>query len=164
MNNLSQLYNISLCENEKSEINIQNNEILDWNSYFMQIAHVIKLKSKDPKRKVGSILVSIKNNRIISTGFNGLPPKSYDFIDWNNRDLIKKIVIHAEMNCILFSNILERNVQDLVLYVTVSPCKDCIKIIASAGIKTVIYDEEYKDIKEVLDICMFFNIKLEKNK
>lgn len=132
---------------------------MNWNEYFINIAKIIALKSKDKKRQVGAILVSEKNNRILSTGYNGLPANTNDNIDWNNRELVHSMIIHAEMNCILYAN---NKYENSILYSTLSPCKDCIKIIAAAKIKKIIYLEEYKDLLISKELCKKFNIELVK--
>jgi len=132
---------------------------MDWNTYFMNIAKMIALKSKDTKKQVGAILVSLSNNRIISSGYNGLPSGINDNIDWNDRDLVHSMIIHAEMNCILYA---ENKFENSILYSTLSPCKDCIKIIAAAKIKKVIYLDEYKDISISKKLCNKFGIELVK--
>jgi dCMP deaminase len=130
---------------------------MNWNEYFINIAKIISLKSKDKKRQVGAILVSEKDNRILSTGYNGLPANIDDNIDWNNRELVHSMIIHAEMNCILYAN---NKYENSILYSTLSPCKDCIKIIAAAKIKKIIYLEEYKDLNISKELCKKFNIDL----
>jgi dCMP deaminase len=130
---------------------------MNWNEYFINIAKIISLKSKDKKRQVCAILVSEKDNRILSTGYNGLPSNINDNIDWNNRELVHSMIIHAEMNCILYAN---NKYENSILYSTLSPCKDCIKIIAAAKIKKIIYLEEYKDLNISKELCKKFNIDL----
>ena len=130
---------------------------MNWNEYFINIAKIISLKSKDKKRQVGAILVSENDNRILSTGYNGLPANTNDNIDWSNRELVHSMIIHAEMNCILYAN---NKYENSILYSTLSPCKDCIKIIAAAKIKKIIYLEEYKDLSISQDLCKKFNIEL----
>jgi dCMP deaminase len=129
---------------------------MNWHSYFMNLAYNISLKSKD-KKKVGAILVSSINNRIISTGYNGLPAGINDNIDWTNRELVHSMIIHAEMNCILYSN---NKFENSILYCTLSPCKDCIKIIAAAKINKVIYHTKYRDFDLVQNLANTFNIEL----
>lgn len=130
---------------------------MNWNEYFMNIAKMVALKSKDIKRQVGAILVSQNDNRILSTGYNGLPSNIDDNIDWHNRNLVHSIIIHAEMNCILYAS---SKFENSILYSTLSPCKDCIKIIAAAKIKKIIYLDEYKDINISKELCKIFNIEL----
>jgi deoxycytidylate deaminase/frataxin-like iron-binding protein CyaY len=74
-----------------------------WNMYFMKIAEVVKIRSND-FHKVGAVLVSMVDNRIISTGYNSLRAGIDDMnIDWTNRELINDTVIHAEMNAIIYA-------------------------------------------------------------
>lgn len=128
---------------------------ISFESYFMNIAEEVKKRSPDPSRQVGAVLVS--NNRIVSTGYNGLPSGINDTIDWKDRDFIHSVVIHAETNAILYA---ESKFESTKMYITTSPCKDCIKLIASAGVKKVYYREEYRDIEKVKDLCLFFHIDL----
>lgn len=130
---------------------------MDWDTYFMNIAKMVSLKSKDKKRQVGAVLISLSNNRIISSGYNGLPSGINDNIDWNNRELVHSMIIHAEMNCILYA---KNKFENSILYSTLSPCKDCIKIIAAAKIKKVIFLDEYKDILISKKLCNKFGIEL----
>lgn len=127
----------------------------------MNIAKMISLKSKDTKKQVGCVLVSLNNNRIISTGYNGLPAGINDNIDWSNRKLVHSMIIHAEMNCIIYAN---NKYENSILYSTLSPCKDCIKIIAAAKIKKVVYLHDYKDLEISKQLCDRFSIELIKFK
>jgi deoxycytidylate deaminase len=128
-----------------------------WNMYFMKIAEVVKIRSND-FHKVGAVLVSMVDNRIISTGYNSLRSGMDDLnIDWTNRELINDTVIHAEMNAIIYA---QSKFEDAILYTTMSPCKACLKIISSTKIKKVIYKHEYRDIKEVKKLSQLLNIEL----
>lgn len=129
---------------------------ISFNDYFMKIAHQVKLRSPDITQ-VGAVIVSIKNNTITSTGYNGTPRHCNDDINWNNRELVRSIIIHAEMNAILYA---QSRFEDSVMYITMSPCSQCIKLIAAANIKKIYYDIEYKDISTVIDLCKYFNIEL----
>jgi dCMP deaminase len=134
---------------------------ITWDHYFMQMAEVVKLRSPDPRRKVGSVLVNKIDNHLISTGYNGLVSGSNDKIDWNNRELVYSLILHAEVNCILHARNLSKN-ETLKMYITTSPCKECIKILASMNIKEIYYKDEYRDIQLVEEICNFYNINLVK--
>ena len=131
----------------------------DWDSYFMNIADVVKTRSPD-RTKVGAVLVSLKDHRIISTGYNalsaGIDEKN---IDWSNRELVYKLIIHAELNVLLYS---QSKFEDAILYCTLSPCKDCVKLLSATKIKKVIYKDEYKDFEHSKELCDFFGIELEK--
>ena len=126
---------------------------LSWEEYYIKMCNVVKLRSKDPKRQVGAILVS-EDNRIISTGYNGLKIGSNDNIDWNDRNLVHLLVLHAETNCLLYATSKFKNT---TLYSTLSPCSHCIKLIASSNIKKIIYQDKYKDFDSVKEICQFYH-------
>lgn len=128
-----------------------------WHDYFMQIADVVRLRSPD-KTKVGAVLVSLKDHRIISTGYNSVCANMKDEeIDWADREFIKDVVIHAETNVLLYS---QSKFEDAVLYCTLSPCKDCVKLLSATKIRKVIYKDEYKDFETSKMLCEFFNIEL----
>jgi dCMP deaminase len=129
---------------------------MDWDQYFINICNVVKLRSKDLKKQVGSCLVS-NDNRIISTGYNGLRTGSNDNINWNDRKLVHSLILHAEINVLLFC---ESKFKNAKLYTTLSPCRECIKIIACSNINKIIYESKYKDYNIVKDICDFYNIEL----
>jgi len=129
------------------------------NDYFMMIAEVVKLRSPDPKTQVGAVLVD-QNDHIIGTGHNGtVPGYPDDTLDWVTRDAsLYEHIVHAEINCVLHSH--AKFGTGAKLYVTMSPCKDCVKVIASAGIKTVFFKERYKDHDLVLKLAQDFGIQL----
>lgn len=133
------------------------NTIPTWDEYFLNICEVVKTKSKDPKRQVGACLVSLKDNRILSTGYNGLKSGVDDNIDWTNRDLVHSLVLHAELNTLLHCRSM---FEDSILYITCSCCKDCVKAISSANIKKIIFKDKYKDYEQVKQICDFYQIEL----
>ncbi len=119
-----------------------NNDYLSWNEFFIAICYVCSLRSKDPNTKVGACIVD-SNNRIISTGYNGLPLNLKDEnYPWNNRNknsiLNSKYtyVIHAETNAILFAR---KNAKNCRLYVTLFPCSQCVKLIIQSEIKYIFY-------------------------
>jgi len=95
------------------------------------------------KKKVGAIIV--KDGMIISDGFNGTP-KGFlnDCEDLNGNTYW--YVLHAEANAILKVAKSSQNIEGATLYVTMSPCRECSKLIVQAGIKRVIYAEEYRDV------------------
>jgi dCMP deaminase len=137
-------------------------ERISWDEYFMNIANIVKTRSLDPKTQVGAVLVSLKDNRIISTGYNSVCAGLNDtLIDWTDRDYIRTIIIHAETNAILYA---QSKFEDAILYSTLSPCKDCIKLLSATKIRKIIYNNEYKDIDDVKELCKFFKIELKKIK
>lgn len=133
---------------------------LSKDARFMNIAQVISQCSPDPKTQVGSVIVDSKY-RIISTGYNGPPPGfDNDSIDWLDRSQVYPIVVHSEVNSILYAN---SRFDGAKMYVTLSPCGECIKLLAAAGIKIVIYRDEYRDINEVKLLAEKFGLTLIKH-
>jgi len=99
--------------------------------------------SKSKRKKVGALVV--KGNTIISDGFNGTPtgfPNDCEDIDGNTH----WYVLHAEANAILKTARSTQDISGSTLYVTLSPCRDCSKLIIQSGIKRVIYIEDYRDL------------------
>ncbi len=94
------------------------------------------------RRKVGALVV--KDNMVISDGYNGTP-KGFDNICEDEENYTKWYVLHAEANAITKVSSSTQSSQGATLYVTLSPCKDCSKLIFQAGIVRVVYYEEYKD-------------------
>lgn len=130
---------------------------LTWHQYFMSIAVISSMRSKDPKRQVGAVIVD-DNNRVLSIGYNGFPNhcKDNDF-PWNDTsegstdedkvNIKDFYVVHAELNAIL--NYKGESLKDSTIYTTLVPCNECIKAIIQAGIKKIIYKdykESYKNI------------------
>ena len=120
------------------------------NEYFMEIAEVVSQRSTCIKRKVGAILV--KDLHIISTGYNGAPPGfkhcTPDLCVRKNLKSGEKPElcrgVHAEINCIIQAAIHGTSIKgDTILYSTLFPCMNCLKLIINAGIKKLVYKEGY---------------------
>lgn len=126
--------------------------------YFMNIAEAVAQGSTDPKTQVGAVLVDNKN-RIIGTGYNGAPAGFDDSkMPWDSREDCYPRIVHAEMNAILYSG--ARFDERAKLYCTMSPCKDCIKLVAAAGIKTVYFKTRYKDYDTTSQLATEFGLTL----
>lgn len=109
---------------------------------YLQLARCLADLSHAERKKVGCIIV--KNSAIIADGYNGTP-KGFDneCEDFNGKT--KWYVIHAEANAILKLSKSNNNSIGASLYCTLSPCKDCAKLILQTGINQVYYQERYKD-------------------
>ena len=94
------------------------------------------------RRQVGALIV--KNRMIISDGYNGTPT-GFENICEDDENYTKWYVLHAEANAIMKVAASTQSSQGATLYVTLSPCKDCSKLIFQSGIKRVVYHNEYKD-------------------
>ena len=122
-------------------------EILTWDEYFIGLAHLSALRSKDPSTQVGAAIVD-RNHRVVSVGYNGFPTGcSDDEFPWAREEqgLNSKYlyVVHAELNAILNA---PRTLQDCTLYVSLFPCNECAKAIIQAGIKRIVYEsDKYAD-------------------
>lgn len=98
-----------------------------WDSRFIELAQLIGGWSKDHKRKVGCVVVS-KDNRILSTGYNGFP-RQLDTVSVIPDELKNIYTIHAEVNCI--ANVQSTITEPVTVYVTYPPCLECSKMLTS---------------------------------
>lgn len=132
------------------KINKQRKEYLTWDEYFMGIAMLSSLRSKDPSTQVGACIVS-KDNRILSIGYNGAPNGFADSeFPWGREgtylDTKYPFVCHAELNAISNFRGNKKDLEEAKMYVTLFPCNECTKLIIQNGIKEVIYlSNKYKD-------------------
>jgi len=94
------------------------------------------------RKQVGAIIV--KDKMIISDGYNGTPTGFENFCE-DEEGYTKWYVLHAEANAILKVASSTQSCKGATLYITLSPCKECSKLIHQAGIKRVVFKEEYKD-------------------
>lgn len=128
-------------------------DYIDWDEYFMGIAILSGKRSKDPSTQVGSCIVDIKNNRILSVGYNGFPfGCSDDEFPWEREGetLWTKYpyVVHAELNAILNNRGVP--LDGSKIYTALFPCNECAKAIIQSGIKEVIYlSDKYADTDNV---------------
>lgn len=118
-------------------------DYISWDEYFMSVAILSSMRSKDPNTQVGACIVT-PDKKIVGTGYNGFPIGcSDDDLPWdregNTYDTKYPYVCHAELNAILNST---KNLQGCTLYVALFPCNECAKAIIQSGIKTVIYKED----------------------
>lgn len=121
-------------------------DYLTWDEYFMNLAKLSAMRSKDPNTQVGACIVD-NNNRILSIGYNGAPNGFDDDVfpwDREGKPLNTKYlyVCHAELNAILNYKGSRNNFEGAKLYVTLFPCNECAKLIIQSGIKEVIYESD----------------------
>ena len=117
---------------------------ITWDEYFMGVAILSGMRSKDPNSQVGACIVS-QDNKILSMGYNGFPIGcSDDEFPWAREgdplDTKYLYVTHSELNAIL--NYRGGSLEGAKLYVSLFPCNECAKAIIQAGIKTIIYAED----------------------
>lgn len=132
---------------------MKRDNYLSWDEYFMSIAMLSAMRSKDPSTQVGACIVN-KDNRIQSVGYNGMPRCcNDDEFPWerDGEGLASKYlyVCHAELNAILNSG--TGNVRGCICYTTLFPCNECAKAIIQSGIAEVVYMcDKYSESDSVL--------------
>lgn len=118
-------------------------DYLSWDEYFMAIAKLSSMRSKDPSTQVGACIVS-DDNRILSIGYNGAPNGfDDDNFPWDREgeqlETKYPYVCHAELNAVLNYRGSRREFEGARVYVYLFPCNECAKILAQAGVKEIIY-------------------------
>lgn len=121
----------------------RSTDVLSWDEYFMGLAHLSALRSKDPNTQVGAAIVDA-NHRVVSVGYNGFPTGvSDDEFPWSREGSVLEskyaFVVHAELNAILNS---QRSVRGCTIYVSLFPCNECAKAIIQSGIKRIVYESD----------------------
>ncbi len=145
-------------------LNKKRENYLSWDEYFMSIAKLSSMRSKDPSTQVGACIVG-HDNRILSIGYNGAPNGFDDTkFPWDREgDMLNTkyaYVCHGEMNAILNYRGSRKDLEDAKIYVDLFPCNECAKLIIQSGIKEIYYIcDKYKDTdgvkasKKMLDEC-----------
>jgi dCMP deaminase len=136
-------------------------DYLSWDDYFMAVAHLSAMRSKDPSTQVGACIVNAQN-RIVGIGYNGFPAGcSDDDLPWdrvaaNPLDTKYMYVCHAEMNAILNRN--TSDTRGCRIYVDLFPCNECAKLIIQSGINEVVYmADKYHDLPAFVASRRLFN-------
>lgn len=136
-------------------------DYISWDEYFMGIAQLSAMRSKDENTQVGACIVNAEN-KILSLGYNGMPIGCDDSImPWKRTgaplDTKYLYVCHAELNAILNSP--APSLKGAKIYTTLFPCNECTKAIIQSGIKEIIYlsdkyngTDENKAAKRMCDI------------
>ncbi len=126
---------------------MKRDKVLSWDEYFMGLAHLSAMRSKDPSTQVGACIVN-PYNRVVGIGYNGLPMGcNDDEFPWEREGSTLETkyvyVVHAELNAILNST---TSLQGCTLYVSLFPCNECAKAIVQAGTKKIVYEsDKYAD-------------------
>lgn len=139
-----------------------------WDEYFIEIAKVVAKRSTCDRANVGAVIA--KNKVILSTGYNGAP-RGLPHCDDVGHEIVDGHCIrtaHAEANAIAQAAKNGTQIEGASIYLTVSPCYDCFKIMVNAGIKEVIYSNfymsRYEASKAVLMLSKKAGVKLIKFK
>lgn len=123
----------------------QNRPTLD--EMYLDIAQTISKRSRARRKKVGALIVNPIQHRIVSYGYNGTP-KGFDNnceIEVDGQLVTSPLVLHAELNAIIKLAKYEGAADGCTLFVTLSPCLDCSRMIIQSGINRVVYREEYRN-------------------
>ena len=123
---------------------------------YLRMARIWAENSYCHRRKVGALVV--KEKMIISDGYNGTP-SGFENICEDDTNTTKPYVLHAEANAITKLARSSNNSDGATLYVTVAPCIECAKLIIQAGIKRVIYAEQYR-LMDGIDLLKRANIEV----
>lgn len=115
---------------------------LRYDKAYLRMAKEWGKLSHCNRKQVGAIIV--KDRMIISDGYNGTPTGFENYCE-DDEGYTKWYVLHAEANAILKVASSTQSCVGATLYITLSPCKECSKLVSQAGIKRVVYLEEYKD-------------------
>ena len=113
-----------------------------YDSAYLKMANTWGELSHCERKKVGALIV--KNRMIISDGYNGTPT-GFENVCEDEEHYTKWYVLHAEANAILKVAASTQSCVGATLYITLSPCKECSKLIHQSGIKRVVYAKAYKD-------------------
>lgn len=143
----------------------------DWDSYFIKIASVVATRSNCSRRQVAAVIV--KEKRLISTGYNGTPRGVRNCIDGgcprcassgikSGTKLDECYCSHAEENAITQAAYHGISVKDSMIYITISPCLMCTKMIINAGIMEVVYNQHYSLGQSSLKLLREARVKVRK--
>jgi dCMP deaminase len=133
-----------------------------WDTYFMSVALLISLRSACERLQVGCVLVSggDQSNRIIAAGYNGYLPGAPH--NSKVRDGHEQATVHAEQNAVADAARRGIAVAGSTAYITHFPCINCAKILASSGIRSVKYHEDYRNDLLVQELLQSVDIPIEK--
>lgn len=145
---------------EHNRDKITTSKTYDWYKSFLNIAYTFAVHSTCIRKQVGAVIV--KDKRIISTGYNGVPSgvehcnerfKNINVKEWADPNseaalmhhkFSSRYELHAEQNAIAFTAKTDSSpLEGATIFTTLSPCNDCAKLIKAAGIRTVVFDEPY---------------------
>jgi len=123
-----------------------------FDEIYMELAEKLALRSHCVKAKVGAVLT--KDTRIVSLGYNGPPAGTHNCDqEWPETGCARdskgscSLALHAEQNAILYATKNNIGIEDTTLYVTLSPCIACARVIFTTGIKKVFYKDSYAAFK-----------------
>lgn len=130
----------------------------EWDDYFKEIVTITAKRSSCSRLNVGCLLV--KDNRIISQGYNGhLPGLPHESIMENGHEIA---TIHAEQNALVDCAKRGASCDECTAYITHYPCLNCTKLLLAAGIKTIKYIDDYRNNENVASFCDKMSVTINK--
>ena len=126
---------------------MKRKDVLNWDDYFMGLAHLSAKRSKDPSTQVGAVIVT-NEHRVVGIGYNGFPNGcDDDEFPWAREGEYAQtkypFVVHAELTASVNSN---QQCRNCTIYVSLFPCNECAKAIIQSGIKRIVYEcDKYAD-------------------
>jgi dCMP deaminase len=161
---------LNKIEKKEASMAPETENRISKDQYFMEIAEIVSKRSTCIKRKVGAVLV--KNNHIVSTGYNGVPS---GLPHCNEERCVRQNLksgerpelcrgVHAEANCIIQAAFHGTSIDgDTTLYCTTFPCMSCLKLLVNAKVKRILYKEGYyMENKVKQELVKESSIKIEK--
>ena len=122
---------------------------MSWDEFFMRMVYLTSSKSKDPRTRIGAILIKKGDVDPLSSGYNGFPRGVVDFeCRYADRNLKHKMICHAEFNCII--NAARKGVGTIgtILYTQAPVCHECAKSIIQAGVREIVYHKQFPDMTQ----------------
>ena len=135
------------------------NKRISWEKYFINIAIEVAKRSTCDRKNVGAVI--IRDKTILSTGYNG-SIRGLPHCDEVGHEMVNNHCVrttHAEANAIVQAAKNGVSINESEIFVTASPCYNCFKLIANSGIKTIYYDEFYRD-ERIINYASEANIEL----
>jgi dCMP deaminase len=137
-------------------ISTRETERINWDDYFMSIALLASQRSPCQRLHVGSVIV--KDNRLISMGYNGFIPGAPHIS--RIKDDHEQSIIHSEVNALSDCAKRGTSLSDAKIYITHYPCINCFRSIAACGIKEIVYLHDYKNDPIVEQLANDANITI----
>jgi dCMP deaminase len=116
-----------------------------WDQVWMETATVISKRSVDPRFQVGTVIVTHDNTQVLSVGYNGDHKGGSNEVE--SCEPGQSGFLHAEVNALIKCDYNHPKAKKM--YLTLSPCRQCAKLIINGGISEVIYSEEYRDVSGI---------------
>ncbi len=133
------VWNAFSCFEKEGNVSLKKSRPT-WDDVWMSTAKILAERSYDPRNQVGAVVVSEDNTQVLAVGYNGDHtggPNEVESLEPGHSGFI-----HAEINALLKLDY--NNPKPKIMYLTLSPCRMCAKAIVNAGIREVVYGEEYR--------------------